>query len=251
MIIKILIGFTLFYLLAACSTNHSLPNRYIIGEDRRWKDLHLNGKERNFSAFSNELLKSIAKQENFELGFTDTLDPMKELQEGKLQGVLTHLKANYSNEKLLFSDPYFLIGPVLITSKNSNTKYSKNEETKIIGVPPNTPLLSNLQQDPTIQIKFYDDILTALADLRNGQIDGAIFPVIPSYIYTETFYKQELKIATPPLTDDGVRLVAFKNDAGKVLIEKFNQGLKTLKEEGTFQKMLYNWGFTDVEQVKP
>lgn len=250
-LLGILMGLTIYCFCTGCSMGDLTQDRYIIGQDPRWKDLHLNGKERNFSAFSHDLLKSIAKLEDFQVVLNDTFNPLRELQEGKIQGILTNLKPNYSNKNLLFSDPYFLVGPVLIISTKSNFKYPQTEEKKIIGIPTNSRLLRKLEEDPFVQIKFYDEILNALADLRDGQIDGAMFPVNPAYTYTETFYKQELKITTAPLTDDGIRLVALKNEGGKNLIEKFNQGLKTLKDEGSFRKMLQNWGFIDVEQVNP
>ena len=121
----------------------------------------------------------------------------------------------------------------------------------MIGIPDNSPLLSSLQQDPSIQVKIYESILPALEDLRDQRIDGAIFPAISAYTYTQTFYKHEFKIATLPLIDEGIRLATLRNQTGKSLIEKFNKSLETLKKDGTYRKMLHRWGLIDVEQVSP
>jgi len=246
----ILMGLSLFYLFVGCSIDDSNQDRYIIGQDPRWRELNLHGKERSLVAFNNELLAAIAKKEDFRVTLISTYHLIDELQEGKSQGILTTLKPSYLNEHLAFSDPYFLTGPVLILPITPNQFQRKKEGKKIIAMPVNSPLLRGFQDDPSTQLKFYKDILSALNDLKNGEIDGALFPAIPAYIYTETFYSRELKIATTPLTDDGIRLVTLKNEVGKKLIEKFNQGLEALKEDGSYHTALQNWGFTDVEQIK-
>lgn len=245
-ILGLLLGLSLFYLLRSCSFNQN-EVYHRIGQDTRWKELHLQGKERNLVAFNNELLKAIAKQEHLLIHFIPTSDLIGELEQGKVQGILTSLQPSYLYENLLFSDPYFLIGPVLIVSSQAHPQHKR--EKKIIGIPENSPFLSSLEHDPATQVKIYDTILPALADLRDAHIDGAIFPAIPAYTFTESFYKHELKIATLPLTDDGIRLATLKNDAGKVLIEKFNAGLKKVKEKGTYNELLHRWGFINAEQL--
>lgn len=245
-ILGALIGLCLLYFLRSCSSSHS-EGYYKIGQDTRWRDFYLKDRNRNLVAFNNELLTSIAKQENFLIRLIPTSIPMSELENGKVEGILTALQPSYLHKNLLFSDPFFLIGPVLIVSSQS---YPQQKRIKnIIGIPENSPLLSSLEQDPSIQIKIYDDILPALADLRDRRIDGAIFPAIPAYTFTETFYKHELKVATLPLTDEGIRIATLKTDTGQVLIEKFNEGLKSLREKGTYNEILHRWGLIDTEYL--
>ncbi|MFI0435500.1 MAG: substrate-binding periplasmic protein [Parachlamydiaceae bacterium] len=246
-IIGMLLAASLVYLFSSCSLSLPSDLRYIVGQDPRWKDLRLNGKERHLTAFNNELLSLIGKAEDFQASLISTLNVLSDLQKGKIQGGLTTSQPNYSNEGLIFSDPYFLVGPVLIVSPGYDKNPKKENGKNIIGIPANSPVLGRLQEDPSTQIKFYDDILSALSDLKEGKIDGAIFPTIPAHIYTETFYKGEFNIATVPLTDQGIRLVALKNEAGASLIKKFNQGLKNLKENGTYHEILIRWGFAEIE----
>jgi len=208
------------------------------------------GKERHLSAFNHHLLAAIAKQEHFRLDLKGTFDPILELKEGKVQAILTTLQPDYLNENdLLFSRLYFPIGPVLITSSALPVEGWNEKRKKIIGILRRSPILLSLEQDPSIQIKVYDDMIPALSDLREQHIDGAIFPAIPAYTYITTFYKDELKIATLPLNAEGIRLVTSKNDVGESLIEKFNQGLEVLKQNGTYHEMVERWGFIDVEQM--
>lgn len=252
LVIGVILGLFLVHLMQSCAQDNLSDINYHIGQDTRWQGLSLKGKERNLSAFNNELLLNIARHEHFRVYLTVTSHPLEELKQGKLQGIITTLQPNslYEN-KLLFSDPYFLIGPVLIVPVTAPKNGWNEKRKKIVGIQRQSSLIANLKQDPSIQIKFYEDILTALTDLTERRIDGAIFPVIPAYTYTQIFYKHELKIATPPLTNEGLRLVTLNNQSGKLLIQKFNEGLKTLEQEEVYHQMLERWGLIDIKQIIP
>src|SRR5690606_15939904 len=110
-ILGVLLGLLLFYFLRSCSLDRS-EEYYRIGQDTRWRELHLKGKERNLVAFNNELLTSIAKEENLLIRLIPTSNPMAELEERKVEGILTSIQPSYLYENLIFSDSFFLLGPV-------------------------------------------------------------------------------------------------------------------------------------------
>lgn len=252
-IIGCILGLFFVYLVRSCTSNNFMETTYHIGQDSRWADLHLMGKERNLSAFNHQLLSAIAKQEKFHFSITlaPAADLVRDLENGKLQGIVTALRSSYLNEqRLIFSDPYFLTGPVLIIPSTAPLDGWNELRKKIIAIPSHSPILASIEQDPTIQTKIYDDILRALSDLSEHRIDGAIFPAVQSYTYVHTFYKNELKIATLPLTDEGIRLAAQRNEAGKELVERFNQGIAVLKANGEYHKLLERWGLVDTEQIQ-
>lgn len=246
-----LLGFVLFYLMKGCHLNTLSDENYYIGQDTRWRSINLMGKERNVSAFSNDLLATIAKLEHIHIQVVITAESelIPDLEKDNLQGILTAAPTNYLNEKFLFSEPYFPIGHVLIISSTAPVEGWNEKGKKIIGIQAKDHQLLKLAQDPSIQIKVYNDMLTALADLSERRIDGAILPVIPAYTYVTTFYKNDLKIATLPLTDEGIRLVVPKNQKGEFLIKHFNEGLAMLKENKSYYKMLERWGLINIEDI--
>jgi polar amino acid transport system substrate-binding protein len=244
-----LIGMAFFW-LAGCSSGDSNPELHI-GQDSRWPTVNLMGKEPNFNAFNADLLAAIAKQEKLRLHLVSVSAPelLPELEQGRLKGILTNLKSDYTNQnRLLFSDLYFSTGPVLITSLIPARQGRNEMAKKIIGVQSHPPINLELEKDPTIQIKIYDDILKALGDLRAGSIDGAIFAALPAHIYTRTFYRGELKVITGPLNDEGIRFVTLNNEEGQKLIKQFNAGLETLKKNGTYDKLIDRWGLINAEE---
>jgi polar amino acid transport system substrate-binding protein len=250
----VIVGLCLVYLMRGCTWESSSEPRYNIGQDSRWRNLNLMGKERNLAAFNNDLLTAIAKQKHFRihLVIASASELIEDLEKGKLQGALTSLQSSYSNEnQLVFSDPFFLTGPVLIIPSTAPIDGWNEKRRKIVGIQANSHQLLNFEQDPSIQIKLYDDMLHALTDLSERRIDGALLPALPAYTYVTTFYKNELKIATSPLTDEGIRLVTLKNDEGKSLIKLFDEGLAELKQNGTYHKILEQWGLINTEKTEP
>ena len=253
LVLGIILGLSFLFFIRSCSFNNHPDMTFHIGQDSRWATLNLMGKERNLTAFNNELLSSIAKLENFNIRIeiTSAADLISDLEEGTLQGALTSVQPSYLNEEnLIFSNPYFHIGPVLIIPSTAPIEGWNDKRKKIIGIPLYSPILTSLEEDSTIQTKIYDDILHALSDLSDHKIDGAIFPAIPAKTYVRTFYRHELKIATLPLTDEAIRLTALKNEKGIMLIELFNKGLAALKKDETYDKFLDRWSLINVEKIE-
>ncbi len=243
----------LILIIRGCSSSPFHNNVYTIGQDVQWSSLNVMNKERELSALNLDLLSAIAKQENvkFSLFPIASNSLIRLLETKELDGIISALPPTPINQSIYtFSEPFFPLGPVLIISARSPLKGWNEMAVKIIGVQSNVQMLLNLEKNPSIQLRLYDNILSALADLDDHRIDGVIFPALPAYIYTNTFYEGKLKIATAPLTDESLRLIALKNERGQQLINTFNQGLKELQTNGTYHQLLSRWGFMDFEKIE-
>lgn len=242
----------LFYFFFTRTNSELNKNLFYIGEDNRWKDAQLYGKEKNISAFSRDILEEIAKEEKirFKLVHSRSNELEKKLLDGDFQGILSSMNASQIKRRTLdFSAPYYALGPVLVVSESSRIEGWNEMARKIVGVYAPSPTVMNLQQDHSIQIRLYDDIKQAFADLNDHKIDGAIFPVLPSLTYVRTFYQGKLKISTPPLDDQGLHMVALKNEEGVRLIQHFNKGLETIKKNGTYDELLKRWSLPNTEKI--
>lgn len=245
-LLGVLLGLLFFVLLRSCIGDHLGEDLYIIGQDTSWKEVRPRGKERNLVVFNNDLLTLIAQEEEFRIRITPSVHLLEELNEGKFDAILTLMNPEDMKGHYLFSEPYFLTGSVLILPYNAKVK-REGKKINVIAIQGDSPLISVLGIDPTIQVKIYDDILDALEDVRMKKIDGAIFPALPAYYYLDSFFRGELKVATSPLTDEGIRLATLNNEKGKILIEKFDRGITKLKEEGAYQALLGNRGLYNTE----
>lgn len=220
---------------------------YYIARDSTWYPLDLRGKEKNMVGFANDLIQEIAELEGFkvqvfEVGRSGIFDG---LNTGRYEAVYSTLHPNPVNrKKYTFSDPFYLLGPVLVVPADSNIKSLKDLNGKILGIESGALQIFDIPEPPDVVIIPYDSVSTALEKLDKNIIDAAIVDVLRAYVFTEGFYANRLKVATSPLTDRGLRLAASNKPESLLLVSQFNDGLTKLKESGRYDELIEKWGLT-------
>lgn len=233
-------------LFAGCSTP-SLKKEYRIGVDASWFPLSLSGRENNVTGFSTDLLFEIGKIEK--ISFTKITVNWDELVEGlhkhKYDAILSSIPPYVFNQTLYdFSELYLPTGPVLVVPKDSKIDTLKMLKGKQIAVLPDTKGAIILEKYPSIILRNYDFISKALDDTINGTVDGAIIDVLSAVSFCQDLYQGKLKIATDPLNNEGLRMIALHEKTGDLLLY-FNRGLEKLKSSGVYQKLLAKWNLKE------
>jgi polar amino acid transport system substrate-binding protein len=230
------------------------PAIYRVAIDESWYPLQLYDQEQYISAFSEELLRKIADQQHFSVQLVriGSENRFAGLDNGEYEGILSSIvPQEVDNEEYIFSHPYYFLGPVLVVSKSSHVKSLDDLRGKTIGLINRSESINALEKYSSIYFVYYSykDIFKLADDVRNKVIDGMILNVIPAHEYTKNaIYLNQLKIASTPLTNEGLRLIAKNNPESKKLIEQFNEGLKALKKNGTYHQLLLKWGLFDPEK---
>lgn len=234
----------LLILWRSCSGPERFNSKtYHIARSANLSPLKMEGKEPNLLAFESDLIQEIAKEEKLKIllytvSYTNLFDP---LNKDEYDGALMVLDPNsYMKELYYISDPIFYGGPVLIVPESSTVTSLKELQGKGIGIESGSPLIFKLSQENQLLVS-YTSMISALEDLDKGILSGVILDANLAYTYTEGFYKNKLKIATAPLTELGIRLVAKDTSDGKYLVEQFNEGLKKIKENGKFLSLIRKW----------
>lgn len=243
----------LLLLIKGCSHSEIEKTTFHIARDQRWPSINLLGKERDIGAFSDALLAAIGAEEKIKINLYSVQydQMMNKLESEEFDGVLTAIEPDSRvKQDFIFSQPYFLLGPVLVVAKGSQLDTLDEIKYKIIGISPQSSTALEITKDYSIQLKLYDNILKALSDLNDRRIDGVIMPALQAYVYTKTFYPNQLQVATTPLTNEGLRLMTLNNEKGKTLINHFDNGLKKLKEDGKLHEMLIMWGLVNPERLQ-
>lgn len=229
-------------------------HQFLIAIDKSWAPLDLHGQEQYMQGFISELTAKIAKQEDIrvQLVTVATSQLFDNLEKGYYDAVVSPLSPNVLNEKkYLFSDPIYLVGPVLIVPLKS--KVTKITELHNVGVKTGFSGIFTQIGSPLTSILTYNDMNIALNDLVMGKIDGLIMGSVDAYAYIQGYYTDKLKVATAPLTDESLHLVALNKFFGKELIKLYNKGLKEVKNDNFYEQQLKKWELINPEKayIKP
>ncbi len=223
---------------------------YQIGRDSNWIPLDLRGKERNMVGFSNDLIAVISQEKNFranvfEVGPHALFDG---LNVGNYDAVFSSLDPSVTNRKrYLFSDPYYRIGPVLVVPISSEVDNLAEMKGKILGIESGALQIFNIPEPADVLIIPYENAAQALDNLDKNVIDGVYLDALRAHVFTQGFYLGRLKVATSPLTDKGLRLVARNEPQSENLILQFNEGLAEIKEQGIYRQLIEKWNLIDTE----
>lgn len=234
-----------FYLFRELDSGESFNRNktFKIARDPNLYPIHLAGKERNLSAFTNELLFKIAKDKGIKIQLaTSSFNLLFEkLRRKEFDAVISTLAPTPLNrQQYLFSLPFFEVGPVLVVRQDSQLSSVDDLKGKTVGIKRGDSILVD-QTSSGILFIPYDSHLTAFDDLQIKKIEGVILPASAAYTFIKVFYAGRLKVASSPLREEGLRLVAEKSIANHYLIETFNKGLKEAMMDGSYDSLLIKW----------
>lgn len=226
---------------------------YIIGRDSTWYPIDLRGKEKNMVGFSNDLVRAIGEEQGFrpriiEVGPNALFDG---LDLKRYDAVLSSFTPTVMNRRFYgFSDPFYLVGPVLVVPVESEAKSLEDMAGKIIGIERRALQVFNIPKPRDVVIIPYDTAAIALEYLDEQVVDGVIVNALMAHVNTEGFYAGRLKVATSPFTNKGLRLITRNEPKSLLLISRFNKGLEKIKTNGRYDQLIQSWGLINTE-VKP
>lgn len=243
---NIIFIFSIILFLYGCSAKKSSQG-YQIGVDPTWYPLNFTGRETNVLAFSIELLQEIAKKEDLQLSIVSMNwnNLVWGLTTKKYDAILSSIYPYvFYEKKFHFSNVYLPTGPVIVVPEQSKIKKLDDLKGKRVGILQGSPAALFLQKYPDLLLQSYDTMPETLNALENMYIDTAVLDVLPAQSYVRDLYSGKLKILSPPLNDQGLRLITLDTKKEK-LVDKFNSGLKKLQKNGRYEELLKKWGLSD------
>ena len=251
-ILGFLIVFSGYFLLKTMNNEEIDRNKiFLVGRDPNLYPITMMGKERNLSAFVNELIFKIASESKIKVRIINIPSNLlyDELSRNSVDAILTIMSPTATNRpNFLFSDPLFELGPVLVSRKNSNFRTLNDLSGKNVGIRRGDSLIFD-QSGLGIFFIQYDSFLEGLEDLERNRIEAVFMPASAAYTYTHVFYPEKLKVATAPLREEGLRLQANKSLTNHYFIEAMNKGLKTSLQDGWYDSELIRWGLINPRKM--
>jgi polar amino acid transport system substrate-binding protein len=235
---------------AACTfTNSKRQTPYIVAENVAWERLNLYGKEKNVTGFTSDLFLEICKEEEFKVKFTQTTRfPVVDLlADDSIDAVLSTLQPDEKNlRQYLFSDPYFVVGPVLVIRTSQTETSLQDMAGKEVAFERGYNWALKLANQTEAIFHPYSDISKAFDDLIDGRLQGIVLDSMVAFHIINMRYKGKLRLAGPLIDEMGIRLVV-KKGKNEELIHQFNHGLLHLKKNGLYLKILRYWDLFDAE----
>lgn len=242
-LLLLLVAFLGTFIWRSCNQEVNAHKIYIIGRSANLAPLKFEGKEPNVLAFESDILTAIAQKEQLRVHLVTLSDTnlFGPLDQETYDAIIAAVVPNpLMKERYAISEPIFYGGPVLVVREDSTVTTLKELQGRGIAIESGSPMIFKLSQENLLLVS-YRNMISALEDLNRGVIEGVILEANLAYTYTNGFYKDKLKVATSPLTDLGLRLIARKDSSGEYLITHFNKGLKELEESGEYAKLIDKW----------
>ncbi len=196
----------------------------------------------NIVGFDINLMNLIAEKENLQVEFVKV--SRQELLDGMAQGLFDAAVAGLTitearQKDMLFSEPYFTTGQVVMVFIENNTITGKDSLAgKTVGVETASTSASAVAEMPGLIVKHYDYSSAAVNDLLNKNIDAVVIDGIVAAAYVAN-YPGQLKIVGEPFTLENYGIAVAKNKPE--LLEKINAGLSALKAGGQLDEITEKW----------
>ncbi len=200
------------------------------------------GKTGEFTGFDIELIKAIGEVEGFdvelnEMGFDGIV---ASVQTGNIDIGASGLSINEKRLKEVdFSTPYYQAGLGIVVRANENKINSVEDlKGKKIAVQIGTTGAEYAKTIEGAKVTAFDQVTDALMEVKNGGAD-ALVNDYPVNLYYVNKSKQDYKMVGEKLESEYYGIAIRKGNTE--LLEKINNGLDKLKENGEYAKLYKKW----------
>ena len=222
-------------------------SEYVFATDATWPPFEYIDENGNLTGFEVELVPMIGEAvgETFVVQNIPWDTIFAGLKNGQYDGVASGVTVTEERKATIdFSTPINNQGQVLIipTAKASEVgSIDELPEGSKVGVQIGTTGDFALEDYP-VEIRRYDDIGLAIEDMLNGNLDGAVCDslIASDFVLKNENYANLLVVAGEPFTAEEIAIGVQKGNTA--LLDKINEGLSILMENGEFDALKEKWG---------
>lgn len=238
-----LLALTVFAVGCGSKGDGQAANKIIVGTDASFppfESLTPDGKPEGFDI---DLINAIAKSQKLDIEVKHVgWDPMMAgLENGSIKAGIAGITMNADRKKQFdFTDPYFTAKQaILIKNSAPNVNTIADLKGKKIGVQSGTTGQAVVEQKfgkGYTGLKGFDDIASAIDDMKNGRIDAVVADNAVIKKFKEQLHLDDVKIVEDKTINQEQYGIAVKK-GNKELLDKLNKGLKAVKADGTYDKI--------------
>ncbi|ERI92816.1 putative glutamine ABC transporter, periplasmic glutamine-binding protein GlnH [Clostridiales bacterium oral taxon 876 str. F0540] len=246
------VSMVLVGLLSGCSKqanaesskdNNKSNKKYVIATDATYAPFELQ-KDNKYVGIDLDILDSIAKLEGFqyELSPMDFKGIIPALQSNQIDGAIAGINITDDRKKVLdFSEGYYESGLSAVIKKGNDKIKSLNDlNNKVFAVKKGTAGAKYAEENKeklSAEIKYFNDTPSMFQEVKNSNADVTFedYPVIAYMISVDQ--NSGLAIIGDKITKADYGF-AVKKGNNKELLDMFNDGLKKIKANGEYDKII-------------
>lgn len=260
-LIALLFSFILVLSFAGCTnkdassnseTKDGIPKKIIVGLDDSFPPMGFRSDEDKIIGFDIDMANEIAKRLGVEIEYkpTEWSGVIPSLKSNKFTVIISAMSVTEERKKeIAFSNPYILEKQVIVVKKDNNTINSSDDlKNKIVGVQLGSTSETAIApiKNTMKEVRTYDKNTDALQDLAIGRLDAvAVDELVARYYIKE--HNDKYRVVTKEISKEPIAIGFRKEDT--VLINKFNETLKSMQEDGTMEKISKQWFGEDITKT--
>ncbi len=222
--------------------------------DTAYAPFEFKDSDQTYKGIDVDIINEVAKREGWDVDMTfPGFDAaVNAVQSGQADALMAGTTITDARKKVFtFSDPYYDTAVVVYTRGNAKISSYKQLKGKTIGVKNGTAsqsFLKDNQEKYGYTIKTFDT-----SDLMNNSLDaGSIDAAMDDEPVVQYAIKQGKDYA---INMDGEKVGSFafavkKGSQYEYLIDEFNEGLASMKEDGTYDAIMKKWLGEDTSELE-
>jgi polar amino acid transport system substrate-binding protein len=224
--------------LVSCSSE---TTKITVVTDATYPPFETINDQKVIEGFDIDVMNAIAKEANLDIQFENIAwDPLLAgMAQGTYDMAISCITITEDRAKdMLFSDPYYTAGQIVVVSKDDTTFTSKDNLSGMVGAQLGTTGAMEVEKLAGCTLKPYDDIGLAMQDLMNGQIVAVICdgPVGKNYVNKNS---AKLKTIGDLFTTESYGIAFAKSQTA--LRDKINKALAKIKAQGLIDQYASKW----------
>jgi polar amino acid transport system substrate-binding protein len=201
----------------------------------------VNDQTKAIEGFDIDVMNAIAKKANLDIEYVNVAwDPLLAgLSQGTYQMGISCITITAERaESMLFSNPYYTAGQIVVVLKSNTTFTSKDNLSGMVGAQLGTTGAMEVEKLAGCTLKPYDEIGLAFQDLMNGQVVAVICdsPVGTGYVSQNP---DKLKTIGQMFTTESYGIAFSKGNED--LQKKINTALAAVIKDGKIDEYAAKW----------
>jgi polar amino acid transport system substrate-binding protein len=201
----------------------------------------VNDQTKAIEGFDIDVMNAIAQKANLDIEYVNVAwDPLLAgMSQGTYQMAISCITITPERaESMLFSNPYYTAGQIVVVAKNNTTFTSKDNLAGMVAAQLGTTGAMEVEKLPNCTLKPYDAIGLAFQDLLNGQVVAVICdsPVGTGYVNQNP---TKLKTIGEMFTTESYGIAFSKGNED--LQKKINTALAAVIKDGKIDEYAAKW----------